>query len=108
MEKTYNEAAIELFNQALYIATEKPDLVKATMAHHRCTLEQAMMLTHLIRHLGMKIVSPETLNREYGRLEALKESMTFEKGNIAEGSLSKDYIQGIEDTLNSLYRDIHM
>lgn len=97
-EKTYNETAIELFNQALYIATEKPELVKATMAHHNCTLEQAMMLTHLIRHLGMKIVSPETLNREWAMLEEYKN----------DSRLNQDYLAGVETTLNNLYKDIHM
>lgn len=99
MEELYNDTASRVANELYSMSVAHPEVVQSTKSHHHLdTLAQAMLMSHLIRHLNVRIVSPETLKREWVRLEVLKES--------AEGN--KDYIQGIEDTLNNLFRDIHM
>lgn len=115
INKEYNDKAIEVANQMLYLLVKNPEVVKATMSHHNITLEQAMLVSHLKRHLSLKIVTPETLNREWSMLEHEKEMLkswtTGDTSLLPEGwSVEKQeaYILGIESTLNNLYRDIHM
>ena len=115
MEKSYNDTAMEVANQMLYTAVKNPELVEATKAQHDITLEQAMLVSHLKRHLSLKIVTPKTLNREWQMLEhereMLKSWTTGDTSLLPEGwSVEKQeaYILGIESTLNNLYRDIHI
>lgn len=112
--KQYNDTAMEVANQMLYTAVKNPELVEATKSQHDITLEQAILVSHLKRHLGLEIVSPVSLNREWALLETLKESLikaqtTGDTSLLPDGwSIEKQeaYILGIETTLNNLYSNV--
>lgn len=111
--KQYNDTAMEVANQMLYTAVKNPELVEATKSQHDITLEQAILVSHLKRHLGLEIVSPVSLNREWAMLEhervMLNSWKTGDTSLLPDGwSIEKQeaYILGIETTLNNLYSNV--
>lgn len=115
MQETYNDTASRVANELYSMSVTHPEAVEATKSHHRLeTLAQAMLVAHLIRHMSVRIVTQETLNREWSLLdhekEMLKSWTTGDTSLLPDGwSIEKQeaYILGIETTLNNLYANVN-